>query len=522
MMSVKNLARGLALGALAFGLTTSSAVSQNATNWHVMSNGGDVLYLGIGAGGTTIGPGDGIGTWVDGEDLRGNHKTSLGDWGYSQQGFAVVQCVLGAPPAISIQFPVMLFIEFDGRNANLQDVFIRPTCAAGGLPTGATTGGFLPYGLSPGASTNFALTLLPSGVGLPSSTVALIPNNGLIPASNGGSATIIAAASTALPINSTGYCWVVQFTWTPSALESFDKIDGWWVYLGNSTNGNQYWSISNDELNSFTSNTVYLDGGATNVIAFFASTEYEWQSTTTDPSTNHVVAPVGFNQSGIYYATTSYGPIGTFNPNGGGDLGRHGGVSLSGSGGAVNPSTGLGTQNPGATGFISTFGFQTWDNEVLSGVSGGVRTVWAQLDYYGLAGIGPESYFPGDGDVGVGPPGFSRLPISKNDVLAGILGIPAPWPQLETKQLFPLMLHDTSVAKADPDPNGFAVGTFGIQGHWDASGQLPLILLNPVCTIGLPIVVDYGSTGVKANLSDFQFNPTKSRISQSGSVTVVD
>ena len=140
MTFAKHFVRGLAVGALALGLTTT-AEAQNNTNWRAMSNGLDALYLGIGGGSGQVGGVDGIGTWVDGNMMRGNMLNGLGQFGYKQRTFFTSECVLGAPPAIALNFPAIVFIEYDGRNNNLPDVFTRPVCAPGGVPTGSTTGG---------------------------------------------------------------------------------------------------------------------------------------------------------------------------------------------------------------------------------------------------------------------------------------------------------------------------------------------------------------------------------------------
>ncbi len=508
MTFAKHFVRGLALGAMGLGLSTAAS-AQNATNWHVLSNGLDALYLGIGGGSGQVPGADGIGSWIDGNDLKGNHITGFGQFGYRQVSFFTSECVLGAPPAIALNFPAIVFIEFDGRNQNRQDIFTRPNCVLG-IPSGTTTGGALPYGLSPGASANFLLTGLPSGVGLPSSTAILIPNNGLTTST--GSATIIAAASANLAIASTGFCWNVEFTWLPSALVSFDRVDGWWHWQTNSVNNNQYWAMSNDELNSYSSNTVGLAGGQTALQAFFASFEYEWHSTSFDPVTNTTLNPAGANGAGPYYAPTGTTP--TFNPNGGWDAGRHGGVSLSGLGGTLNPITGQGTQNPAGSplGGIPTYGYMVWDNDPFTP---GLRTIWHQVDWGGVLGVNPDLVAPAQ-DALVGPPG-TRLPVSISAVYN-----PGPgWPQAVSLGQFTLMFH-TAVAQPDTDPLGFAAGSFGILGKWAATNQLPIGGLSPVCAIGLPVAIEGGSIGVKSDLSDFEFDPSLRRMGTGTSVTVID
>lgn len=358
----KHFVRGLALSALTVGLA-GSVSAQNGTNFHVMSNGADVIYGSIGAGGSSIGGADGIGHWMDGNSLRGNQITLLGDYGYRQQGWLTSQCVLGPPiVGLAIKFPLITIIEFDGTNANDQDVFTRLGCApgSGGALAGVTTAGFLPYGAPAGTSASFLLSGLPSGLGLPSSTTILIPNGGLVPSSNGGTATIIAAAQVAegLPIASTGFCWIVSFGWLPSALVSADNIDGWWEWLTSSPDNNQYWNMSNDELNVFSSNTVATAAGVTGAFNFFGTLEYEFYSKTVDPSMNEVLAPVGFQGTGPYYTSPTIGGV-----NAGGDMGQHGGVSLGSAGGASNPVTGLPAQDLGLSGALSSFGWASWNND---------------------------------------------------------------------------------------------------------------------------------------------------------------
>lgn len=473
-------------------------------NWHTLSNGMDAVYVGIGGGAGQVGGTDGIGSWIDGNELRGNHVTPLGEFGYRQVSFFTSECVLGAPPAISLNYPLIVFFEYANRNNNRQDVFTRPSCAAGGLPLGTTSGGALPYGLSPGASASFFLLPVSSATGSPSMAKIMIPNNGLLPTSNGGTATIIAAASADLSIASTGFCWTVQFTWLPSALLSMDHVDGWWFWQVNSIHNNQYWAMSTDELNAYSSNTVAVTGGGTALATFFGSTEYEWHSISRDPTLNTALNPAGFHGGGSYDSATTTAPI---NPNGGWDVGRHGAVSLSGLGGAINPHTGLGTQNPSATPFggVPTLGYMSWDNAVPSGL----RVVWHQIDWGGVLGIAPDSgLLP---DVLVGPSG-TRLPISNTSVL-----MPGPgWPQAATTAQWSLMLHTAVGGHAEPDPLGYP-DMFNTQ--WAITNQLPLAGLSAVCFIGVPVVIDAGSTGVAADLSDFDFGQ---RMSVSTSITIID
>ncbi len=472
---------------------------------HTLSNGMDVVYAGIGGGAGQVGEVDGIGSWVDGNDLRGNQLTLLGEFGYRQTSFWSSACVLGAPPAIALEFPGMLFIEYTGRNNNLQDIFVRPGCTPGGAPAGITSGGALPFGFSPGASANFLLSGLPQDAPVPSGLELLIPNNGLLPDCIGGSATIVAAGNASLPIASTGFCWDVEFTWMPTAVVSEDHIDGWWHWQVNSIHDNQYWAMSNDELNSFTSNTIALTQGGTTLTTFFSSTEYVWQSMTRDPSLNVALNPAGFQGNGPYDVAASTSPI---NPNGGWDVGRNGGVSLSGLGGVLNPNTGLSTQNPAGSPFggVPALGYMSWDNEPAVP---GLRTVWHQIDWAGIFGIAPNvsAAVP---DALAGPPG-RRLPISITSVI-----FPSPgWPQAVTAGQWSLMLHTAVAGHAEPNP----LGEPAPSDQWASTNMLPISGLSPVCALGIPIVIDAGSTGVLSDHSDFDFTD---RMSVSTSVTILD
>ncbi len=485
----------------------SDAAAQSERNWHVLSNGMDAMYIGLGAGGDQEPGRDGIGTWIDGNDLRGNSKTALGNFGYKQASFFESVCVMGGGP-LEIDFPALLWVEFTGRNNNDQDVFVRPSCAVGGLPIGADpVTGVLPYSVPPGASVNFMIgtAVVPCN---PIGADFLLPNNGLVPASLGGNAEVIAAACATLAIPSADECWIVEFTWLPSVVTSKDHVDGWWHWATTSGNGNQYWAMSTDELNTYTSNTVATDADITQLQTFFSNMEYDFYATSTEPVIHEVLAPVGANASGVYYSTPSFGPMGPGNPNGGGDIGRHGGVSLTGAGGTLG-SSGLPNQTPGSA--VPTIGFMLWDNAPVGGSPGGIHVVWVQIDWGGVLGLPPTSGLLVD--IPAGPPS-QRLPIS--------CYTPVIWPQVITLTFLPTFLIDSSVAKPDLDPTGEPPGSYGIDGYWGASVQLPISSLDPVCAIGLPLAIDYGATGVKPDLSDLEFDPTKATISVSGSVVILD
>lgn len=530
-MTFNHVLRGLSLGLL----LTVPVAAQNGENYHVMSNQLDVVYAGLGAGGTQVAGVDGIGTWLDGEEMVGNTLTALGDYGYKQAGFANSECVLGPPPAISLNFPMITVIEFNGRNAHNPDVFLTPLCTAGGAPVGITTGGFVPYGFAPATSFNFLLTGLPSGIGVPTSAVQLIPENGLLNTS--ATATIIAAAVNAnLPIASTGFCWVVDFLWAPSALVSLDHVDGWWLWQTNSANGNQYWGGSNDEQNLYQSQTVATDGGASGLIAFFSSFDYEWHSKTQTPAVNTATAPTGSNGAGTYYGTNAAPPCSTVPSivvNGGFNLGRHQGVSISGAGGALNPATGVSNQNPAGAALPipggATLGYVVWDNRLHPllngppagpGGTGGTAVSWLQISDNALLQLKPTK--ANNPDVPL-PPHQQRLP-------GGIEAIFGGWPKPYTiPNLLTLRMDKCNATGSAiwPDPWGFPGGTFGIAPVVGVSAFVaPIGNLAPVCAIGFPIVLEAGyiptTTGTSRGFGAFAFSTDLGTVSTTGHDHLVD
>ena len=512
MTFASNLRRGLTFGAVAAGLTLGSVIAQNGTNYHVLVNTTESIFAGVGAGGAQTAL-DGLMTVIPGEDLRGSHVVAAtGDFGYRNPQFREMLCVLNAPSgggALELRFPGILFIEMDGLNGNVPAVFTNPACAAPSFPLGGTAG-FIPYGLGPGSTASFLLSTLPSGLpGIPSSTLVVLPNNGLSPAGMGGSATIIAAATAVLGINSTGLCWGVQFTWIPSSLSGLaDDVDSWVHYTVNSPHGNQYWLMSDDELNIWQSWTVGLDAGGTALQAFYANCDYGLLMSTVEPSTSASLAPVGNLASGIYYAqtenvVTEFGAP-ALNPNGGFDVGRGSRIlSLKGKAGVPNQTgslppatgtgTGLGNQDPTLTGLTPAVGFATWDNG--GDGNGSVRLTWLAVDVFGLAGVNP------DNDPGVVKPAFTiRLPVGTSGFVQPITTL--CWNLFGTK---------TSVAPSGwPDPEGFASGAFNVTAIGAASNQFPtntLTVCNVPGILGVPVNVTYGTTGRKDGPGGLTFNP---------------
>jgi hypothetical protein len=475
---VRTFRCGAVTASLVLGFLISGAAhAQNGSNYHVLTNGTDAAFFGIGAGGTQTAA-DGLGTFIAGEDLRGSHVTALGDFGFRNPSFTEDACVFNAPAgggALALKFPLISFTELDGLNGNAPAIFTNPACTVPSFPLG--TSGFVAYGTGPGSTASFVLTGLPSAVGLPSVTV-LLPNNGFVP-SAGGAATLLGVASASLPIGSTGFCWQVTFNWVPSAVPTLDDIDGLWHYVVNSPDNNQYWAFSDNEQNIWQSQTVATDAGLTAVLGFFANDDYGLQITSSEPDTVATLAP----RPGQDFAATIVNVSNEFgavvNPNGGFDAGRgSAAISFSGKAGVPNPATGLGNQDPTAgPGTVGTLGFATWDNG--GDHDGSVRLVWLSFDFLGAAGGNPVN------DPGVlKQAGTIRVPV----VTAGLL-------QPLTGLGFGLFGHVTQA--------GFP---FGIGG---ASWQLPTGP-QPAACAGLAMNITYGTSGRKGVLGapgKLTFNP---------------
>jgi hypothetical protein len=511
----KHLIRGIAVGALAVGLSSPMS-AQNGTNFHVMSNSFEGIAGGVGSG-MTGGGGvaapllDGLGTWLPGEDMQGNIFSALvGDYAYRQVGSFVSACALG----FELHFPSVMFIEFDGRDGYRPEIFVEPAClVGGGLATSV-----LAYGTPPGASASFFL-----GVGLssglqaavnPGSTAIMIPNNGIVPSSNGGTFGAIAATEFGpFALGSSGGCWILSYTWLPTALQSLDHIDGWWQWLSNAGNGSQYFGLSVDELNAYTSNSLVTLDSHTGAAAFLANVEYEWHNLVRDPTPHMALAPAGAAGPGPYYASPSYAGISV---NGGVDIGRHPAYSSSGAGGSVSGLTSpLGTQDPaGATipGLVPTLGFHTWDNEKFGATTGHATTIWWQTDFAaflptGAGGLTPDMV----ADVGVGP--GVRMPITP-------FPFPGPFQSLSISFLGTWAHFPTTSVTAEPDPLGFGGGSFGAPAFWAATFQIPTGAI-PVCSIGFPLPFDFGSTGFNVG-KGLITDPTVGRVGISQNFNFID
>jgi hypothetical protein len=495
-------------------LLAAPAAAQNGFNFHVLNNSADIIYFGLGAGGNQVPGEDGVGHWIDGEEMRGNTFTRLGDYGYSQVAWRESPCVLSpGTGSLQMSFPLIAVVELDGVNPFDQalNVWSRLACSAslalptaGCFPIGGSGG--LPYG-PVGASANFLVSGLPSGL---SSFAAglhlLLPNNGLqgptaIPSAT---ATLIAMMSNnALPINSTGFCWMVTFTWLPSAVSSLDDVNGWWTWHTSSPDGNQYWSWSNDEQNLWQSNSVATEAGCTAVVGFFGNLEFEATSLISAPATNVATAPNALNGTGPY-AFLGADPFSGHSINGGFDLGRHGGLSLNGAGGAMTGS-GFGGQDPAAAGLphTPTIGFVTWNNgpqTVASGALGDPRShvTWVQSWFDGvLAGLsGGTAGDPGANgtpDLPVIPSvGVNRLPLTLQESLG------FAFPAADVTFFGPLFIHlvqDQTGMTAWPDPYGFAGGTAGVKPIVGSSAHLPVGgAAVSALGIGLPLGIQVGSS----------------------------
>jgi hypothetical protein len=469
-------------------LAPTHAVAQNGSNYHVLDNGPDAALIGIGAGGTQTAL-DGIGTYVSGEDLRGSilvDPDGNGPLGsqfcYRNVSFTESVCIFapGTSGQLKLDFPGVYFIELDGLNPNKPVVFTRPVCSTPILAS------FIPYGTGPSSTVSFVAAAV-SALG-PAHTL-LVPDNGLVAVLGGGTASLIAAGSGTLgPIPSPG-CYEVQFSWQASALPFLDGIDGLWHYAVNSADGNQYWQMSVDEMNLWQSNSVLLDGGATQAASFFSVTEYGFLLSSMEANTHAILAPHGILQAGPYYHQTE-NMVGGGAPNFGFDVGRGSrAVSFGGLGGVKVPAglggLGNGAQDPayGPGGTVPTLGFATWDGKPNSSAAGfgSKRITWVSLD---LAQIGAAAPSPGVTKLG----GKVRLPVET-------LGFIQP----VTLVHLAIFQHETKVPPSGwPHPHGLS-GFPSPPIIAGGSAQVSLAALAPKvpCNAGIPVNLQYGTTGLK-------------------------
>ncbi len=500
-MTLKNVTRGLALGAAVAGLSLT-ATAQNGTNYDALSNGLDVFVGGVGSGGAQTAA-DGIGHFIPGEDLRGSTRDNIeGDFAYKQYGWRESACILSAGPggATTLHYASVSWFEFNGstKTGHSPIVFPNPadtTCVT--FPLGGS-GGFVGFGAPAGSSANFVIAGLPSAI---SSASVLLPNENVVPSAAGSSVFILAGAAIGpTPIASTGFCWATQFQWTPSALPSIQDINnGWWHWTQNNPLGNQYWGFSGDEGNLWKSRTVASDGGVTAITALVADAEYNAVSISVQPNTNLATAPAGFFAGGSYYLNTANvvdgvtgGP--TLNINGGYDLGGHHTLSLGGTAGVPSINTGLGAQDPAGVGGVApnggplftSIGFHTYDT---TSDAGGKKVVWLSVDFDHLLGIAPSN----GTDITVAA-GSVRLPAISTLAVPGL--------QTIAVELLGLFAHEAFACPtcSSGAPNGFAPGSFGVPDTQGASIQLPIPALDSLCNAGPqpgPLVVTYGSSGLK-------------------------
>jgi hypothetical protein len=475
------LSIGLRVAALcASGL--APVVAAQACNYHVLSNGFDVVYTGVGAGtgpwGTQL-KGDGLGTWIAGEDLRGSHITGqTGDFGYRLTAFREHVFLANAHPTepLAVKFRSIVFVELDGANANNQLVFTNPSC-----PYNPSLGEeAAPYGTDDDGE-QFVLSGLPPSMGPSPSATILVPGNNY---SLGGTQTIVFEAhDIVIPVPDELEAYAFQFKLVPS-VALLDDIDGLWHYVINSDHLNQYWCMSNDEMNLWQSNSVGVNelSGSPTVITFPANADYDLLLASADPNTTATLAPRGWKLNGPYYAQTEnvHDQNGfPSNPNQGFDVGRGSAAfSFSGLAGAVNPDTGVGNQNPtNNPGTLTTIGFATWDNG--GDLDGSVRLTWLSIDYLGLFRQNPAN------DAGVVKYGGQiRAPVVSAGLLQGI-----------TNLSFGLFQHVTRHAPSGwPDPGGLASGAFGVPAIGGASWQIPVAPTEAVC-IGTKLNVTYGTSG---------------------------
>lgn len=508
----------LSLATLTWTILQTGLVAQNGTNLQIFSNGMDVIYAGLGAGGAQVGGVDGLGTFVSGEDLKGTTLTNLGDFGYKHVATQEIACVLGpSSPTLRIDFPLIALFELDGRNPNQPDVFTLPKCGMSGVFPLGNSGGFVPFGTPPGSTVSFLLASLPSGVGLPTNSF-MLPNHGLSPSSGGGTIGLLGAGAVSIPIASTGFCWTVAFGWSPSAIPTVQDSDGIWHWLTNSRDDNQYWAMSNDELNVWQTRSAALDGGGTLATQFLANLDYAWFAYSRNPVTQDALAPASSSATpGPFYTTGAGCPLSGSSINGGFDVGRHIGISLGGTGGVPNPFTGVGNQDPAGAaipGLKPTLGFLTFNNNTYNppGTVGGWRLLWEQVDFDLSLGVDPA--LAGSAVVFFGG---VRVPLSIPSSTPGV------WPQPLTISLFQVYRHETGfVSSALPgcwgDPTGQGASFSAVAGasrHVETSG------ISSVC-IGFPVGISFGSSGMLSPTGPLTWDPTINQTSLGRTLSVID
>jgi hypothetical protein len=512
MTFANRFVRGTVLGAVAMGLTLGVANAQNGSNYHVLTNNQEGAIAGIGAGGTQTGN-DGLGVWVAGEDMKGSVQvdfTAIGEpiqFSYRNIKFRESVCMFGPgvfSGTLNYQFDGLLFTEFNGTNGNRPGPFSNPVCTPVMASVAADYTGWNFGGQY--STVSFVLFGLPSGLGALSSATMLGPNSGILTSSlaqGPGTATIVAAASGIKSGNlAQSGCYVVQFTWTPTAVQYLDKIDGMWHYLVNSDELNQYYMLSTDEMALWQSQTWGTDGDVTAVYTLPAFVDYAFLMASVEANTTASLAANGYAQNGTYYTQTEnmVSPTGF-------DVGRGSiGVSFNGSGGVKTGvafgGLGNGNQDPAYGGKAPQLGFVTWNNKDSASPAGfgGNRLTWLSIDYGGVFGLSP------DVDLNITKlAGTVRVPMLTNPPSGGPI-------QPVTQLAFAFFQHNTGLAASGwPDPDGITSGAFGVNPSAGGSLQLTTTTYSgSIPCIGLALNITYGTTGLNPGLV---FDPTVQDVS---------
>ena len=497
----------------------ASLSAQNESNWHPQSNGFDGIYLGLGIGGGLTTTADGVGKWVPGEDLRGSRKATFsGDFSFRVRDVLLTHCLLGSLGGAQASWsPLITWWEFDGRNANRPDVFTNPTCTAPGLVMGSAVGA--PLGDPPGTTASLVAVGLPTALG---TAGVILPNNGLLPTSTGGTLSLIAAAGIAggtatLP---TG-CYAFEIGAITTIVASFDDIDGWWIWhqdaaAGPSTN---YYGFSFDEQDLWQSGTLHGVGAGAGVLGFPATTEWSYHHTSLEAATTAALAPAGSAAlgEGQYYGITvnTNGGFGasppSFDFNGGYDVGAGSqAISLGGTTGYADFNDVLigapiaAAQDPaGSSGVSPTYvtpslGMHTWDtrdyNDNGLADDGGDKFAVIAFNWDLFAGVDPGTV----ADV-LATPG-TRLPVTGN----GGSFVGGDFPQAMTLALLPVFAHTVIGGSIGfPGPEG-PVPLVATDAQAGTSSHIPTATASGTC-LGVEIGVTYGTVHLLGN--NPTFNP---------------
>jgi hypothetical protein len=318
-----------------------------------------------------------------------------------------------------------------------------------------------------------------------------------------------------LPINDPGYVWEVQIELV-SPVESGESVDGWYHWARSAPGDNQFFLVSEDELNLWRSHTVASEGGLASVQSLPANVEYGLMLLSGDPVTSAALAPVGFLGTGPYYGTSVPGVL-----NGGFDLGMGSTMaSVSGTQGVLNGVTGLGNQDPASSptpGLVPSIGFVTFDNTDYDGdgdllttpPTGSQRVVWIAVDFDLTFAVDPAQGI----QIPMGPGGQCSVPLR-------IQASMPIFPQPLTTSLLAVFVHNTApVPWPDPGGLGATPGEFGVPMVAGSSVHIPLGSLGSVC-VGLPVGLSYGSSGLSG--SALTWDPMVARVSATRQLVLVD